>query len=216
VWLQTGVTRRDAGVNCEDSGLLLRSGARVALGSPAQHLLPGGQVCSGFFSLLGRAVLPVTSLGALVDGAGLAVLEGCPGAHVAPTGHVASGLVSLGGRLGPAVCAETAPAESATPVIRLRRSLGIITSSDLVHNEARARANRGWAKWFQSSRRARLLAKPQAPSSARELIRGRDCEAAARNRSHGSDRLVRFKRQPARRAQAALALVIRARGRQRT
>ena len=61
--------------------------------SIGQHLEPGGHVCSGFFfSLLGCAVLPVTSL---VVGRGcvapVAPGEACPGAQLAPAGQVASG-----------------------------------------------------------------------------------------------------------------------------
>jgi hypothetical protein len=69
-----------------------------------QQRLPGGQVRSGFrsllgrgalpASLLGRAVLPVVPVEAGVDGAGAAGRVddvACPGAQLAPTGQVASG-----------------------------------------------------------------------------------------------------------------------------
>jgi len=99
----------------------IKSGAR-------QQVVPGGQVCSGFFSLLGRAVLPVTSLAAGRDCAGLAVLgEACPGAQFMPAGHVASGFCSFE-RLGVAVCADAAPAAKTAPAIMLRRSLDMTAS----------------------------------------------------------------------------------------
>jgi hypothetical protein len=99
----------------------IKSGAR-------QQVIPGGQVCSGFFSLLGRVVLPVTSLAAGRDCAGLAVLgEACPGAQFMPAGHVASGFCSFE-RLGVAVCADAAPAAKTAPAIMLRRSLDMTPS----------------------------------------------------------------------------------------
>src|SRR4051812_36303827 len=57
-----------------------------------QQVVPGGHVCSGFLTLLGGAVLPVTSPAAGRDAVG--VVELCDigwGAQLAPTGHVASG-----------------------------------------------------------------------------------------------------------------------------
>src|SRR5215213_5310368 len=100
-----------------------------------QQVDPGGHVCSGFFSLLGLAVLPVTSLAA-GRWAGAAVFcdVDC-GAQLAPTGHVASGFCSFAG-LGAAVCASAAPVANTAAAMMLRRSLGIslsIRTSPEVH-----------------------------------------------------------------------------------
>src|SRR5215211_7894863 len=94
-----------------------------------QQVDPGGHVCSGFFSLLGLAVLPVTSLAAGRDWAGAAVFcdVDC-GAQLAPTGHVASGFCSFAG-LGAAVCADAALTASTDAVMIPRRSLGIVIST---------------------------------------------------------------------------------------
>jgi hypothetical protein len=58
-----------------------------------QHLEPGGHVCSGFFfSLLGCAVLRVTSLEVGRTWVGAVALEEVgPGTQFAPAGQVASG-----------------------------------------------------------------------------------------------------------------------------
>src|SRR5215211_4286957 len=97
--------------------------------SSGQQVDPGGHVCSGFFSLLGRAVLPVASLAAGRDWAGAAVLcdVDC-GAQLAPTGHVASGFCSFAG-LGAAVWADAAPAAKTAAVMMPRRILGIVIST---------------------------------------------------------------------------------------
>jgi hypothetical protein len=95
-----------------------------------QQVVPGGHVCSGFFSLLGRAVLPVTSPAAGRDWAGAAVLCDVGGAQFAPTGQVASGFCSFEG-LGVAVWADAAPAANTDAVMMMRRSLGIVTSHEV-------------------------------------------------------------------------------------
>jgi hypothetical protein len=91
-----------------------------------QHLEPGGQVCSGFLSLLGRAVLPVASTGAL-GAPGRDAAPACPGAQLAPAGHAASGFCWDGGVFGDAVCANAAP-PSAAAKSRLIRNFGIPAS----------------------------------------------------------------------------------------
>jgi hypothetical protein len=124
-----------------------------------QHVLPGGQVCSGFFSLAGRAVLPVTSPVAGRGCAGAAVPgDVCPGEQFAPTGHVASGFPESG-RFGAAVCADTAPAANTRPVIRPRRSLGIIVSTRTSFGEVHAVA----------TERRRVGSTPVAGAAARPV-----------------------------------------------
>src|SRR5215203_4911509 len=108
-----------------------------------QHFDPGGQVCSGFFSLLGRAVLPVTSLDEERDCAAPAVLgEACPGAQLAPAGHVASGFWAFG-LLGVVVWADAEPATNSTAVLITTKSLDMTISDRLIKQSAN-RTGRGW------------------------------------------------------------------------
>jgi hypothetical protein len=110
-----------------------RAGALICLAQVAsatltvavlQHLEPGGQVCSGFLSPLGRAVLPVASTGAL-GAPGRDAAPVWPGAQFAPTGQVASGFCWVGGGLGDVVvCADAAP-PSAAARSRLIRNFGM-------------------------------------------------------------------------------------------
>jgi hypothetical protein len=88
-----------------------------------QHLEPGGHVCSGFLSPLGRAVLPVASTEAL-GAPGRDAAPAWLGAQLAPAGHVASGFCWFGGAFGDGVCANAAP-PSAADKSRLVRNFGI-------------------------------------------------------------------------------------------
>jgi hypothetical protein len=100
-------------------------------------------VCSGFFSLLGRAVLPVTSLDGGRDCAAPAVLgEACPGAQLAPAGHVASGFWAFG-LLGVVVWADAEPATNSTAVLITTKSLDM-TISDRSIKQSANRTGRGW------------------------------------------------------------------------
>ena len=100
-------------------------------------------MCSGFFSLLGRAVLPVTSLDGGRDCAAPAVLgEACPGAQLAPAGHVASGFWAFG-LLGVVVWADAEPATSSTAVLITTKSLDM-TISDRSIKQSANRPGRGW------------------------------------------------------------------------
>ena len=78
-------------------------------------------------------MLPVTSLAAGRDCAGLAVLgEACPGAQFMPAGHVASGFCSFE-RLGVAVCADAAPAKPYIVVYKVAEEDDQIVVLGIVH-----------------------------------------------------------------------------------